>query len=99
MNQQARTRMIFDRDMASNQSRPRPMTGKELCHRQHEVFAAGWRAGASGPAMSPAEVERVHPSFDDLDVRVYLNGAADGARGDRFRLDLACGLCDKGAPR
>lgn len=69
-------------------------TYKAECAVSHAVFEAGWRDGEDGSAtMTYRAVSEEHPSWPDDSIRVYLNGAEDGARGDHFRLGLVCGLC------
>ena len=64
------------------------------CSELHQAFARGFDDGAAGRAAATArQAAERFPAYGDLDVTVYLNGAEDGARGDRFRLDMPCDLC------
>lgn len=70
------------------------MTGKERCAAGHQVFAQGWADAAAGGACETVrEVLARWPRYGSMETTLYLNGAEDGGRGDRFRLDMPCGLC------
>ena len=63
----------------------------------HAIFAEGFNDATLGVAMQTArEVETRYPEFGHMEATLYLNGVEDGTRGDRFRLDMECGLCLKG---
>ena len=54
---------------------------------EQAAFHEGWHAGALGiAAETPRQVAETHPTFSDGEITCYLNGAEDGARGDRTRL-------------
>lgn len=74
------------------------MSAKTQCQAMHAIFAEGFNDASLGVALQTArEVETRYPEFRHMETTLYLNGAEDGARGDRFRLDMECGLCGKGA--
>jgi hypothetical protein len=52
------------------------------------AFAQGWYDGALGIAPNTArEVAKMYPHLTMDQIDVYLNGAEDGRRSDRWRLD------------
>ena len=62
----------------------------------HHAFSKGWHEATLGAAYSTAhEVLTGSPEYSSLEVDAYLNGAQDGALGDRFRLDLPCSCCGR----
>lgn len=67
------------------------------CLAMHEVFALGFSDGIRGNAAQTArEVYDRHPLYGSTEATLYLNGAEDGARGDRYRLEMKCYCCGKG---
>ena len=53
------------------------------------AFGLGWAHGAEGTALrTHREVETTYPLWGYAEATAYLNGADDGERGDRFRLDM-----------
>jgi len=73
---------------------------KTSCFDRHAVFAQGFHesvlTGGITANMTPREVSAQNPDFDNMDVMLYLNGAQDGSKNDRFRLELKCYYCGKG---
>jgi len=70
------------------------------CAMGHAIFGAGFRDAIqpASPSRRPGRftyrvVSEAHPSWDDMSITLYLNGAEDGERRDRFRLDLFCWTC------
>lgn len=62
--------------------------GRGMTTNTAEAFACGWDEGAKGTAAETArEAGARYPEFTSDEVTAYLNGADDGAKGDRFRLD------------
>ena len=56
------------------------------------AFAEGWLSGAYGqPASTARQVGERYPTMIGAEITAYLNGAEDGGRGDRFRLDMGNG--------
>ena len=55
----------------------------------HQAFSKVWHESVLGVAYRTArEVLIGLPEYSSLEVDAYLNGAQDGALGDRFRLDM-----------
>ena len=53
-----------------------------------EAFIRGWHDGALGVGADCARAAHdQYPEYTAEEVSAYLNGAGDGARGDRYRLD------------
>jgi hypothetical protein len=68
------------------------MSATVTCRREcrsHRIFARGFADGAAGIACETRrKASERFPMLGDLDLTVYLNGAEDGARGDRYRLEM-----------
>jgi hypothetical protein len=56
------------------------------------IFTIGYNLGRDNKRdYSYREVQSMFPYFSDSDIRICLNGADDGAAGDKFRLNLLNG--------